>query len=584
MAEDGKSNSIPFKHHPQFPLLVDVLIRKHKHHAVLQTLFSARMVLPFLHALIAHISHDHIPHNLRHTELTLLDEINETNLAGVLRKLNQSNNYLLLAIHTTTYSLAYLKSALDKLITHPRCRILILTNQDESHYDDCFAQISIAKPADTDIHALLKQQKSELENFHHVLIPDEILIEAYQLAERYLSTQDALDQALLLLDSSAARAAVYEQANQHSAIKPALTSATMLQVLASWTSIPVSHLPLNTFHAGEFSHALQQRIIGQDMAITLLAQKLQQAYARVQEIGGPFSTFLFAGERYTGKKSTASMLAEQLFNRRDALYIASLSPACTSLLELKLQRRSDFQFLSLKKIIRQTPYAILLLENIEQAPSVLINELIDALSTGTLHDTDGTHYHLHQSILLLSTTAGADRLAELVKPATQEEKSSQIDLMQFILQQQKQVTHDGYRQLTAHEIAQELQQALVNSLPAALCQRAHIIPFVPLTQSVVDQIIRLKLKLLGKQLDSRFGIDLGYAPEIIRFLAGEALSKEKSGNIDSAIKQLYLSIEQTILEQEHNPHRPNQLFLQLNETGQVLRCHWLAGATREHAT
>lgn len=582
MAEDGKSSNIPFKNHPQFPLLVDVLIRKHKHHAVLQTLFSTRMILPFLHALIAHISHDHIPHHLRHTELILLDEINETNLTTILNQLNQSNNYLLLAIHSN-HSLDYLKLALDKLIAHSKCRILILTNHDESHYDDCFAEIAIAKPADTDILALLKQQKAELENFHHVLIPDEILIEAYQLAERYLSTQDALDQALLLLDSSAARAAVYEQANQHSAIKPALTSATLLQVLASWTSIPVSHLPLNTFHASEFSHALQQKIIGQDMAIALLAQKLQQAYARVQEIGGPFSTFLFAGERYTGKKSTASMLAEQLFNRRDALYVASLSPACTSLLELKLQRRSDFQFLSLKKIIRQTPYAILFLENIEQAPSELINELIDALSTGTLHDTDGTHYYLHQSILLLSTTTGADRLAELVKPAAHEEKSSQIDLMQFILQQ-KQATHDGHCQLTAHEIAQELQQALVTSLPAALCQRAHIIPFIPLTQSVVDQIIRLKLKLLGKQLDSRFGIDLGYAPEIIRFLADEALSKEKSGNIDSAIKQLYLSIEQTILEQEHNPHRPNQLFLQLNETGQVLRCHWLTGTAREHAT
>jgi ATP-dependent Clp protease ATP-binding subunit ClpA len=595
--QNNKNGPIPFKNHPQFSILVDILIRKYQHHAILHTQFSSRMIIPFLQALLAHVSHDHIPHYLRLATLVFIDADQarafqksiETDLSILANTLDRTEGYLLLAIRATDFHSSPLRKLLERLAAHPKCRLLILTNDlQSSAIDDYFISLTISKASETDTLAILRQQKIELENFHHILIPDELLVEVHQLAERYLSINEALEKSLLLLDSSAARAAVYEQANQHSTIKPALTSAAVLQVLANWTHIPATHLPLNTFHASEFTQALQQRMIGQDIAISLLAQKLQQAYARVQEIAGPFSTFLFAGGHYTGKKTMAILLAEQLFSHRDSLYIASLSNTSSSLLDLKLQRRSDSQFVPLKQILRQAPYSILFIESIEHASTNLLNELIDALSTGSLHDLDGSHYHLHQSLLLLSTNCGAERLSELVKPAAVEDKTSQLDLMQFIMQQQKQPGQAAHQELTPHEIAQELLQTLTKSLPAALCQRAHIIPFVSLNHDAMEKIIRLKLKLLGKQLDSRFSIDLGYAPEVIRFLAGEALKKDESGkqigNIDSAIKQLYLSIEQTILEQEHNPNRPNQLFLQLNETGQVLRCHWLAGVTREHTT
>lgn len=87
----------------------------------------------------------------------------------------------------------------------------------------------------------------------------------------------------------------------------------------------------------------------------------------------------------------------------------------------------------------------------------------------------------------------------------------------------------------------------------------------------------------------RHGIELGYAPEVIRYLANDIIKKEeienKSVDIDKALKQLYFAVEQAILSQADNKNRPNQLFLQLNETGQVLRCDWLTMTTaRHHAT
>ena len=124
------------------------------------------------------------------------------------------------------------------------------------------------------------------------------------------------------------------------------------------------------------------------------------------------------------------------------------------------------------------------------------------------------------------------------------------------------------------------------SLP--LCQHLHVVPFLPLSKTAIEKIIRIKLKTLGKQLNERHGIELGYAPEVIRYLTNDVLTKREPTNQtinpDKALKQLYFCVEQAILNQVDNHNRSNQLFLQLNETGHLLRCDWLPlTAVRQHA-
>ncbi len=85
-------------------------------------------------------------------------------------------------------------------------------------------------------------------------------------------------------------------------------------------------------------------------------------------------------------------------------------------------------------------------------------------------------------------------------------------------------------------------------------------------------------------LDSCYGVELAYAPEVVRYLANEIRKREESDNKpvdkDKALKQLYFVVEQAILNQSDNRNRTNQLFLQLNETGQMLCCDW-TGHTKE---
>jgi ATP-dependent Clp protease ATP-binding subunit ClpA len=121
--------------------------------------------------------------------------------------------------------------------------------------------------------------------------------------------------------------------------------------------------------------------------------------------------------------------------------------------------------------------------------------------------------------------------------------------------------------------------AIINTFSLSLCQHFHLVPFLPLNKKAIEKIIRLKLKILGKQLNARYEVELGYAPEVIRYLTNEVLikwdSSHQSINPSKALKQLYFCIEQTILNQSNDKNFSNQLFLQLNETGTLLRCDWL---------
>jgi ATP-dependent Clp protease ATP-binding subunit ClpA len=599
---DKKNSVIPFKDHHSFTILVDILIRKYNHHAIITTDFSSKMHPAFLEALLQHLTHESIPFHLRGPELIYLDTPSKTKQKTLekdfhrLREtLDNTDKTLLIAFtnidlfikdHHQSDDEAFLRRQIELLMTHPRCRFIVLTNTNDHeqhpHLNDHFATLHINGPTDPDVMTILKQQRTELENYHRMLIPEEALSLAYSLAERYLSTDNTLENALLLLDSSAARSCAVE-------FKPVLTTAVMLSVLSGWTQIPVAQLQLSKFRLSDFIQGMQQKVFGQDTAITIVGHELQQAQARLQQKIGPFCSFLFAGMPHSGKETVAMALVEQFFKQLNVLHMAqSASPTLTSIADLKVQRYLDKRYFTLKDVIRQTPYAVIMFENIEQASPLILDGLQELLTTGLIHDTAGKQYNGRQSIIILSTTLGANQLAELSKTIEYDEESNSIDLMQLVMSEQNQSV-PGKAFYLPQEVVEKVIPDITASLPATLCQHLQVVPFLPLNKSAIEKIIRLKLQVLAKQLDRRHGIELGFAPEIVRYLTNDVLAKQKLDHqiidMDKALKQLYFSVEQAILSQVENKNRPNQLYLQLSETGQLLRCDWLSMKdVREHAT
>lgn len=609
-SSDNQKQTLPFKDHPQFPTLVDILSRKNQHHVLLCSELSPTIHILFFEALLQHLAHGHTPVFLRTAELMYLNLDNalvsdikqltiEKDFEALRDSLDRSDNYLfvtfmrpdLLSKDAKKADERFLRRQIDTLLAHPKCRFLLMIPAKDypqyQHLEDQFTCLHLNGPTDTDVMTILKQQRIELEFFHHVLIPEELLTQALLLAERYLSTTHALEKTLLLLDSSAARAGIVDTEDPSHSCKPTLTSTILLSVLSDWTQIPASHLQITQFKHSEFILGLEQRVFGQETALTVLGYELLQAQAHLQHKPGPFSSFLFAGSAHSGKKTAALALVEQLFKQLNVLYFAQPSKGYLSLNDVKLQRCLDKQFFSLADVIRQTPYAVIMFEKIEQLPSALLDGLQEIVSTGYLHDLNGNQLNFRQSIIILSTTVGAASLAEFAESFIPDDDIYTMDLMQLVMSESKQDGHQKTHHYEPQEIIDKIIPDIADAFPVSLCQHLHVVPFLPLNKMAIEKIIRLKLKVLGKQLHARYGIELGYAPEVIRFLTQEVFMKRDSDNQiinpDKALKQLYFCVEQAILSQPDHKNHSNQLFLQLNETGHLLRCDWLAMTTlRQH--
>lgn len=607
-----KNTPIPFRDHDKFDLLIDILSRKDCHHAALIAGFPVYLHAQFLTALSLFLSQDTIPHMLRGADIVYFDVKNiltsdnhfktiEQDFQNFLNTLNHSEKCTLLAFSDMDLFFSGQQAqrdsrfnfVLETLLNHPKCRVITFIHPGHTNphvrHPESFDQVQLEGPSNADIAAILKMERAELENYHQVVIPDELPGYAYALAERYLSTDYTLQKALLLLDSSAARVSITERQDNNLTLKPVMTLHSITQILSGWTRIPASHLQLNKFKYSDFIQGMQQQVYGQDAAIALLGHELQQSLAHLQQNIGPFCSLLFAGPQHSGKHTAAVALANQLFKQPDILYIVQPS-ACpvNSIMEIKLQSYTKKSSTTLKDLVRQSPYAIILYENADKAASATIDGLQEILSTGRFQDANGETYNFSQTIIILTTVLGTNLLHEIAKTFTPEPESTDMDLLQLVMREQK---HEA---LTSHhyspqEIADTVRGSIASTLPASLCQYMHVIPFLPLNDASIEQIMRLKLKELGKTLDGRYGIELGYAPEITRYLAIElqkkSMADHQPADIDTVLKQLYFAVEQAVLSQADNKNRPNQLFLQLNETGEILRCDWLASApARQHAT
>ncbi len=603
-----KNAHVPFKDHSQIIILTDILSRKNNHHAILHNNFPAKLHSFFIDAFLQNLAFENVPYALRDAELIYLeiDNLTFTNAQQVAiskdfeamyKALHDSNKYLLIALTQLGPLLkdaeqsdsGFLSRQFDLLLNHPKCRFLVFSNENipSRYIDKHFNYLQLGAPTEADIAAILKHQRTDLESYHHVLIPDEILLHAYALSERYLSTKQTLAKTLELLDSSAARTAATERIDNNPQSKPVVTTNVLTSVLSSWTQIPASHLQTNKFKLSEFIHGMQQRIFGQDTAINILACALQQVQARLQHHNGPFCSFLFAGPEHSGKKTTAIALAEQLFKQLNVLYFAQAMPATmTTLLDIKLKRCTDKQHFALTDVIATAPYAIIVFEQIDQASPAILDQIYRILHTGLLCDENGNQYDFHQSIIILNTTRGIENLIE-TQSTIQEELPEHIDLMQLVMNEQKYANTTNPLPYSPEELVDDVIASIKMYFSESLCEQFKVIPFLPLNKSAVEKIIHQKIKMLGKLVDSRYGIELGYAIEVIRYLANEVLMQKNENyviDIDKGLKQLYFVVEQAILSQADNKQRPAQLFLQLNETGQSLRCDWLiASAIRQHA-
>jgi ATP-dependent Clp protease ATP-binding subunit ClpB len=276
------------------------------------------------------------------------------------------------------------------------------------------------------------------------------------------------------------------------------------EIVARWTGIPVSRmLQSEKEKLLHLEEELHKRVVGQDEAITAIADAIRRSRAGLQDSRRPIGSFIFLGTTGVGKTELAKALAEFLFNDENAMVRIDMS---------EYQERHTVSRLigappgyigyeeggQLTEKVRRKPYSVVLLDEIEKAHPDVFNILLQVLDDGRLTDNKGRTADFKNTIIIMTSNIGSLLIQESFNRMT-----------------------DANRDDIIRETRQEVFDLLRKTIrPEFLNRIDEIIMFNPLTRGEIVQIVRLQLENV-KHLVAKNNISLNVSDKAVELIATE---------------------------------------------------------------
>ena len=210
-----------------------------------------------------------------------------------------------------------------------------------------------------------------------------------------------------------------EEADQHQIMREEVTAEDIANVVARWTGIPVDKML-----EGErekllgLEDDLSQRVVGQQEAVSAVANAVRRARAGLQDSNRPIGSFLFLGPTGVGKTELTKALAERLFDDEQALVRIDMSEymerhAVARLIGAPPGYVGYEEGGALTEVVRRRPYQVILFDEIEKAHPDVFNVLLQVLDDGRLTDGHGRTVDFRNTLIILTSNLGSDHLAAL---------------------------------------------------------------------------------------------------------------------------------------------------------------------------
>jgi ATP-dependent Clp protease ATP-binding subunit ClpB len=288
--------------------------------------------------------------------------------------------------------------------------------------------------------------------------------------------------------------------NENSLIKEEVTTEDIAEVVAKWTGIPVTKmLQSDREKLLKLEEKLHQRIVGQNEAIIAVSDSIRRSRAGLQDQKKPIGTFLFLGTTGVGKTELAKALAAYMFDNENALTRIDMSEYQESHSVSRLVGAPPGYIGydeggQLTEAVRNKPYSVILLDEIEKAHPDTFNILLQVLDEGRLTDNKGRIADFKNTVIIMTSNIGSHII--------QEKFESLKDI-------------DSAMESAKVEVIGLLKQSV---RPEFLNRIDDIIMFTPLSEEDIKKIVRLQLKGLTKML-SKQHITLDATEEAIDYLA-----------------------------------------------------------------
>ena len=285
-------------------------------------------------------------------------------------------------------------------------------------------------------------------------------------------------------------------------VREEVTADDIAEVVSRWTGIPVTRmLQSEKDKLLHLEDELHKRVIGQDKAITAVADAVRRSRAGLQDPKKPIASFIFLGTTGTGKTELAKALADYLFNDESMMTRIDMSEyqekfSVTRLIGAPPGYVGYDEGGQLTEAVRRKPYSVVLFDEIEKAHPDVFNILLQVLDDGRLTDNKGRTVNFKNTIIIMTSNLGS----------------------QYI-QQQFEHLNDTNRE----EVIDKAKVAVMDMLkktirPEFLNRIDETIMFLPLTKDQIGGVVRLQLERVKEMLEPQ-GINLEWTDPAINYLS-----------------------------------------------------------------
>jgi type VI secretion system protein VasG len=259
---------------------------------------------------------------------------------------------------------------------------------------------------------------------------------------------------------------------------------------------------------------LGKRVIGQDHAMEMISKRIQTSRAGLDNPNKPIGVFMLAGTSGVGKTETALALAEALYGGEQNLITINMSEyqEAHTVSSLKGAPPGYVGYGEggvLTEAVRRKPYSVVLLDEVEKAHSDVHELFFQVFDKGWMEDGEGRQIDFKNTLILLTTNAGTEMIANLCKDP---------DLMP-----------------DPEGMAKAIREPLLKIFPPALLGRLVTIPYYPLSDEMLGKIVELQLNRIKKRVEARYKMPFNVDADVVKLVVSRCTESESGGRMIDAI-------------------------------------------------
>lgn len=352
--------------------------------------------------------------------------------------------------------------------------------------------IMVDEPSQPQAIRMIDQAKRIYEDYHHIAISHEAVKQAVSLSVRYITDRFLPDKAFDLIDEAATIASAEK--------KTVVTEYEIAQVLKNSTGIPITTiLKADKDRLEDLTEKLKRRVKGQDEAISAIVDAITIAQVGLQDENKPISSFLFLGPTGVGKTELSKAVAEALFDDENAMIRFDMS-------EYK-QKEDVVKFIGdratrtkgqLTESVKQKPYSVLLLDEVEKAHTEVMDIFLQVLDDGRLTDSTGRVISFKNTIVIMTTNVGSQKIINKADLKGNFKSLSDRERLQF-------------EKSMDSELQTEFRPEFLNRIENKLI-------FNLLERDVIEEIAVKNLEEISERM-AKQNLSLTYEPSLITYLS-----------------------------------------------------------------